>query len=113
MPLKASCTHITSISISRPNCSYKGNNVCQERVKLEPKPTLLPKSTPKVPTSLLIAELTASNTNKSANSIRIRLLSASKKRLCAKIPSQLHRTLHHEEVAFIRRPLSIRGETRR
>lgn len=50
------------------------NNVCQESVKLEPKPTLLFKSTTQVPTSLLKAKLTMSNTNKPADSIRTPLL---------------------------------------
>ena len=52
----------------------EGNKVCQERIKLEPKPTLLFKSTSQVPTSLLIAKLTMSNTNKPANSIMAPLL---------------------------------------
>lgn len=73
----------------------EGNNVCQESVKLEPKPTLLFKSTSQVPTSLLIAKLTMSNTNKPANSIRTPLLwdSPGKKRLCEQIPLQLYTEL--------------------
>lgn len=81
----------------------EGNNVCQESVKLEPKPTLLFKSTSQVPTSLLIAKLTMSNTNKPANSIRTPLLwdSGEKETLWTDSLTTLHRTFHHEEVAFI------------
>lgn len=79
-PLKPACARIISISIWGRNCSYKGNNVCQESVKLEPKPTLLFKSTPQVPTSSLMAKLTMSNTNKPANSIRSAVLTDSLKR---------------------------------
>lgn len=50
------------------------NNVCRESVKLEPKPTRLFKSTSQVLASLLIAELTMSDTNKPANSIKAALL---------------------------------------
>lgn len=93
----------------------EGNNVCQESVKLEPKPTLLFKSTSQVPTSLLIAKLTMSNTNKPANSIRTPLLWDSpgkKETLWTDSLTTLHRALHHEKVAFIHKLQCTRtGET--
>lgn len=75
-PLKPPHTH-THTLLALPYLGLtaaKGNNVCQEGVKLEPKPTRLFKSTSQVPTSLLTAELPMSNTNKPANSIRTQLL---------------------------------------
>lgn len=86
------------------------NNVCQESVKLEPEPTLLFKPTTQVPTSLLIAKLTMSNTNKPANSIRTLLLlwdSLKKETSWTDFLITLHRALHHEKKKKKKWPLFI------
>lgn len=95
----SSLAHILSALPYLGLTAAEGNNVCQESVKLYPKPTLLFKSTSQVPTSLCIAKLTVSNTNKPANSITTRRLwnSPQKETFWIDSLTTLHRTLHHKK----------------
>ena len=95
------CTHILLAFPYLGLTAAKGNNVCQESVKLEPKPTLLFKS--QVPISFTYSQAYLQCQTLISQLIQLGLyfFQILEKKVRIDSLTTLHRTPHHEKVAFI------------